>query len=569
MRVKLQHRKTIQNIAVYLLVLIAVKNLLEALPLHAVQALARFYSLHIDPHAAVLSHSLSFVTGLLMLLLANRLYRRIRLAWVAEIVLISITVALQLVRYHRFTMPIVVLELFVLIVLCLSFADFTRRVDRLTLRHALSFIAASAAIVLLNATIGVFIMKQHYSNIHDFWDSLWGSVKLLVLLDTSSLQAATKAGRLYAVSLMVINWACMIIGVFLLLKPLVVNPIMTKLDRERVRKLVLSFGQNPMSYLALEDDKKYFFGRRIEGVAAYTVVNDVFVICGDMICSEADSFAFLSEILSYCRQNAYNVLVLMMNDSFRTLYQTAGFGIVKLGEECCFRLSDYSLAGGRAAKVRAAINHATKAGLTVHEYKPLQGRSADIERQFGEISAEWMKSKGGYTLRFTVGSVGLGDPMDRRYFYAADADGKIYGFIVFLPYTGGYLADVTRRRGDAIQGVLEKIIFEAFMQFKAEGVTWGNMGLSPLYNVADSDKAKMTERLFDFIYDNLNKSYGFRNLHHAKEKYGPTDWIPRYMAYYPKPFGPKLAYAIVRCQIKEGIPQLLLSQVLKKKDTAE
>lgn len=126
------------------------------------------------------------------------------------------------------------------------------------------------------------------------------------------------------------------------------------------------------------------------------------------------------------------------------------------------------------------------------------------------------------------------------------------GFVVFLPYLNGYLADVTRRKNDAPQGVLEKIIYEAFMQFKEEGVAWGNMGLSPLYNVADHDKSTMTEKLFNYIYENLNNGYGFKQLHHAKEKYAPTHWIPRYLAYYPYPFSPKFAYALVRCQIKEG-----------------
>jgi phosphatidylglycerol lysyltransferase len=564
---KLQHRKIIQNTAIFMLMLIAVKNLLEALPLRAIQAFERYYNVVINPHAAVLSHTLSFLVGLLMLLLANRLYKRVRLAWVTQIVMLSVTVVLQLVRYHRFTFPIVIIELAVLIVLSLSFADFSRRISRITLPKALIFIAVSAALVLLNATTGLFIMKRHFHNIHDIWDSLVSSVRLLVLLDTGSLQAATRAGRLYVVTLIAVNWSCIIIGVFLLLKPLVYNPIMTRLDRDKVRRLVLGYGRNSMSYLALEEDKKYFFGSKVDGVCAYTVVNSVFVICGDMICSPADGFTFLSEIMQYCRQNAYEILVLMINDSFRDLYKAAGFGIVKLGEECCFKLSDYNLAGGRAAKVRAAINHATKAGLTVHEYMPLQGRNADTEHQIAEISDEWMERKGGVELCFTVGGVGLSDPMDRRYFYASDPAGKILGFVVFLPYEGGYLADVTRRRSDAMQGVLEKIIYEAFMKFKEEGIVWGNMGLSPLYHVADSDKVKMTERLFNYIYENLNKGYAFKELHHAKEKYGPTDWVPRYMSYYPKPFSPKYAYAIVRCQVKEGIPRLLLSSILKKKES--
>ena len=183
-----------------------------------------------------------------------------------------------------------------------------------------------------------------------------------------------------------------------------------------------------------------------------------------------------------------------------------------------------------------------------------------------DITEEWLKTKGGYEMQFTIGGTGLWEPLDRRYFYACDENGLILGFVVFLPYEDAYLADVTRRRNDAPQGVLEKIIYESFMQLKDEGIHWGNMGLSPLYNIADKDKSTFTEKLFAYIYENMNESYGFQKLHHAKEKYAPTHWIPRYLAFYPKPFSPRLALALVRCQNKTGISKIVLSEVFKKGD---
>lgn len=51
-------------------------------------------------------------------------------------------------------------------------------------------------------------------------------------------------------------------------------------------------------------------------------------------------------------------------------------------------------------------------------------------------------------LQFTMGTVGLEDPMDKRYFYALNSDGKMVAFIVFVPFLGknGYMADVTEAR---------------------------------------------------------------------------------------------------------------------------
>lgn len=230
-------------------------------------------------------------------------------------------------------------------------------------------------------------------------------------------------------------------------------------------------------------------------------------------------------------------------------------------------MSEYQLSGGKVAKVRAAINHATKAGITVEEYHPKNRRNTDIERQISEISKEWLAGKGGEELGFMLGGTNLDQPLDRRYFYAADSAGRILGYVVFLPYLSGkaYLADVTRRRNDAPQGVLEKIIYEAFLKMKEEGVTWGNMGLSPLYRVAEDEKAGFTEKLFRYVYDNMNQSYDFKALHHAKEKYAPTEWQPRFLAFSPRPFSPALAYAMVRVQVGTGLTKLVFSEITKKK----
>ena len=559
-------KKLVQNLAVGLLVLLGVKNILVALPFKAAQRIDYFYKMFIYPNELVLHHALSFLLGLLMLLLARQLYKRVRLAWMAEVGALTLTLIFQLWRYHLFVIPIIMIELFVLIVLCVSQQDFQRKSDPLTVKRALGFITVSLILLLTHATVGVYMMKGHLQNIHDLGDALLSSVKMFVLLDTNVLQTTSKAAELYITSLMIINWVCILSFVILLFRPLIYQPAITKYDRVRVRRLALTYGQNPVSYLALESDKRFFFSRKVNGVCAYTLVNDVFIISGDLLCKTEDVKTFLQELLAYCNQNAYQIMLINITDQLRDFYAATGFSIVKYGEEACFDLKNYTLAGGKTAKVRAAINHAIKAGIKVAEYQPQVERNEWIEKQIQQITEQWLRHKGGYEMHFTLGGTGLADPLDRRYFYACNAEGTMLGFVVFLPYLNGYLADVTRRRIDAPQGVLEKIIYDAFMQFKEEGLAWGSLGLSPLYNVADHDKANITEKLFNYIYENLNSSYSFKQLHHAKEKYAPTHWVPRYLAYYPSPFSAKFAYALVRCQIKEGFLQVLLGELRPKKD---
>jgi len=213
------------------------------------------------------------------------------------------------------------------------------------------------------------------------------------------------------------------------------------------------------------------------------------------------------------------------------------------------------------------INHATKAGLEVHEYRPLEKRNPAIERAMNEITHEWLSGKKSGLLTFTMGTVGLEHPMDRRYFYACDQQGHIYGYNVYCPYDGknGYMADITRRSHDAPGGITEKIMYEAFLAFKEEGVQKVSLGIAPLANIIrEGEKAGSLEHLLNFVYEHLNACYGFKNLYKAKENYSPTEWVSGYYAWFPTILVPSMFYAMVRIQNKLGIWDFIKSLLLEK-----
>ena len=204
--------------------------------------------------------------------------------------------------------------------------------------------------------------------------------------------------------------------------------------------------------------------------------------------------------------------------------------------------------------MRMNLNHAAKAGVTVQEYRVLEQRDPVIEQEFERITQEWLQEKKSSLLKFTLGSVGLDEPMDKRYFYALDASGKMAAFIVFVPFLGkkGYMADVTRHGKEAPGGVMETIIYQAFQIFCQEGVEYGSLGVAPLAGL-EENSSNMVERLLRFVYDHLNDCYGFRNLYRAKEKYSPTEWVPSYYVYLPRIPTPDMFYAVARIQNPRGM----------------
>ena len=200
------------------------------------------------------------------------------------------------------------------------------------------------------------------------------------------------------------------------------------------------------------------------------------------------------------------------------------------------------------------INHAKKAGIDVYEYKILEKRNAALEVEFNRITDEWLEGKKSSMLKFTMGTLGLDDPMDRRYFYAVDESGSMVAYIVFVPFLrkNGYMADMTRHGKKAPGGVMELIMYEAFQVFKEEGVEYASLGVAPLAGLKE-ENASLMEKLLEFVYEHLNQCYGFKDLYRAKEKYSPTVWEPSYYAYLPKIPSPDMFYAVVKIQNPQGI----------------
>lgn len=555
---------TMRYLNIIALLIIGFRNIWRALPFRYVDFDDELFSTSFDYTLFVTHHFISFLVGLIMVMLAYNLYKRIRYAWYLEIIALVTSIIISIVHFSNYKIPTLIIESLILVYLMFNAREFPRKAPEGTLKKSFVYVFFAFVVLLFNTSLGLFLLRSHIHNVKTILDAVSQSIRLFFFMDTSLFDFKSHIGEIYMKSALMIYWSSIFMSFIIIMKPLIYKPIMHQHLKNKAIPIVEKFGTNPMSYLALEDDKLYFFGEKVTGVCAYTISGDVMVICGDMICRTEDQEMMLSELIQFSKVNFYHILFLNITDHFLECYQRHGFGITKYGEDAVFELESYNLKGGSVAKVRAAINHARKAGIVIKEYKPNELRLPEIEKQILEISKAWIRQKSMPEMKFMLGSNNLDMPLSRRYFYAVNMENEILGYVVFNPYMDGksMIAEVTRRRPNAPQGVLETIIYDAFMTMKDEGVDQGNMGLSPLYNISSVDKLKWNEVLFKYVYDHLDQIYGFKALHHAKEKYAPTSWEERYIAYYPKPFLPKHAYSIVSAQLPDHISKIVLKMLI-------
>ncbi|WP_251712055.1 bifunctional lysylphosphatidylglycerol flippase/synthetase MprF [Lactococcus ileimucosae] len=552
-----------QNLAIFLSLVIDV-GAISAFYLHRFPALREYFpSYRFMPH-----YILGFALGLLGLLVSFNLYRRVRSAWIITIIVQFVILRLNFISTQNFFSLGSIISLIILLILGLTHRDFSRTIDHNYARKAVFLGFIPLALALFNTLLSLSFLRRDYLGNTDVYLIFKQSLHFLLTMDVRQAHFNSHVHGFYIVGLIILTWICVVLALYYLLKPLVYYPILSGREKEKAIALVEKYGQNPMAYMTIDGQKSYFFSVTVEGMLAYTVVNNVLVGCGDIVCAPKDAMRFMGELVHFSRRNGWKILFMDITEAMRSAYESYGFSMIKIGEDACLRLEDFELKGKKTAKVRANINHARRLGITVSEYKPNEKRDVKIEEELRQVSEEWFGSKGP-ELGFMLGGLALENPLGRRYFYSRDEAGKMLAFVIFVPYAEGeetgYMADVTRRRTHVPNGSMELCLLQAFETMREEGVTWGNLGLCPLANIEDEeDSSKVTTQLFQFIYENMNGVYGFKGLYQAKKKWNPSDWQTRYIAYAPKPFGFSYAYAMLKAQNPKGINKLIIDKLKNK-----
>ena len=499
--------------------------------------------------------------SVLLFCLVSQLKKRKRTAYDITLLLLLLSLLRGIRQLTPASVLISVIDLLLLTAFLCFRRDFCCPAAPKDRKRSLYVLLLSVLGVLANAAVSYHYLSPVLGRgRHTFFNSIQDS--LLILLGNQSAASIPHAAHVLELSMFWFSWLCIVAALVYAFKPWLAPAAHHVSDIQHARTLLNLYSQNSCSYLALEDDKQLYFGHAVDGVVPYGVVDDTIIVNGDPVCRDEDFPALLQEFKAYCERSAHKIFFLSVTPHYLEEYKKQGFGFAKCGEEARFALTDYEISGKKGAKMRMNINHATKAGVTVSEYRPLEKRDPKIEQAFDRVTDEWLGQKKSSLLSFTMGTVGLENPMDKRYFYARDKDNQIVAFIVFVPFLGkdGYMADVTRHGNGAPGGVMETIIYEAFQVFKSEGIHYGSLGVAPLAGL-DDEKAEPVEKLLRFVYDHLNECYGFKDLYRAKEKYSPTEWIPAYYIYLPKFLTPDMFYAVVKIQnnnvIREAVQSFL------------
>ena len=200
----------------------------------------------------------------------------------------------------------------------------------------------------------------------------------------------------------------------------------------------------------------------------------------------------------------------------------------KIGEEADFNVQNFSLAGAKFKKMRAAYNKSQKSGLQFEVLDPPHSDALMQETQM--VSDAWLDARKGAEKGFSVGRF---DPEYLQNFPIAVVrrDQQVIAFAnVMRPSDGKRITiDLMRYLPDEASGMMEFLFIALIEHHRVLGAQSFSLGMAPLSGIEARQGARLWSRFGALLFRHGGAFYNFEGLRAFKQKFQP-DWHARFVA---------------------------------------
>ncbi|MBI1843677.1 MAG: DUF2156 domain-containing protein [Actinobacteria bacterium] len=540
-----QHRKT----AAALVLVVAAIGVLSAVTPPARGRLHTLLEVMPVEFLQAASATLVFIS-LTLLLLARGLRRGHRLAWLATIGFLGLSMVLHLVKGGDVEEAAVA----ALIAgwLISKRDDFPVQPASGTVRRGAVFSAIVAAVaVVLSFILVEFVGAHRRPGVDTSVRSLAGRLvghQVLPLPGSAPFVTPALTATGIGVVVVVIWW---LLGPRRPHRP---SEIEHQVSGRRARRIVDQYGGDTLTYFSLRDDKDWFFTG--SSVVAYSLRNGVCLVSPDPIGPSHEWADTWAEFRAFADRQGWAVTVVGAQPGWLPVYEAAGMQPIYMGDEAIVDCQAFSLQGGTMKSLRGAYNRVKKAGYSTVFLDP-----AHVEPEMKQALLELMvETRHGEAERgFSMTLSRIFDPRDTGLMLSVvlDPDGSPAAFCQWVPATDidGWSLDMMRRRADPnlTNGVTDFAVIETIEHVKAAH-QWGVcLNFAVMRAVVAGELEGGFYNLQRRVLHKFSKTMQIESLWRYNEKFRPY-WRARYVVLDAVENAPAASFAIADAEAIWELP---------------
>src|SRR5262249_20921839 len=154
-------------------------------------------------------------------------------------------------------------------------------------------------------------------------------------------------------------------------------------------EIVQRYGYEYQSFLSLYGGMGTWTSSDPEAVVVYRRVGRVAVGAAAPLAARENPTEGTRRLPPLCVGQKVDCLMLPIGAEYAAIARSCGMALLQIGESGYFKLPEWRPAGDRAKKVRAGVNQATKAGVRVEPYDPLECRDPRARAEIEDLCQAW------------------------------------------------------------------------------------------------------------------------------------------------------------------------------------
>ncbi|WP_445619311.1 bifunctional lysylphosphatidylglycerol flippase/synthetase MprF [Kushneria sp. Sum13] len=289
---------------------------------------------------------------------------------------------------------------------------------------------------------------------------------------------------------------------------------------------IINEGSHPEGWLAMTGDKAFLFNDSQSAFIMYARHGRSMVALFDPVGPASERAEMIWRFRDLCdRHHARPVFYQVRAENLHS-YMDIGLSAVKLGEEARVDLRTFNLESKQHKGLRYSWNRGQRDGLSIEFLAPGEAPLAQLEA----ISDAWRLAKSAREKSFSLGRF-TASYLAHFPVALVRYNGEPVAFANLLETHRGREAgiDLMRAGDQAPKLAMEFLMIGLILHYQARGLEVFSLGMVPMAGMQPRAGAPLAQRLGAVVYRYGEHFYNFQGLKRFKDKFDPC-WEPRYMA---------------------------------------